>query len=81
MRSEEDVKIKVVLPFLRALGCDDSDFNYEAKTGHGYVDIVLDKFPNRYYRRIQITRREELLALAEDRERIQAREALISAPR
>ncbi len=45
MRSEEDVKIKIVLPFLRALGYDDGDFNYEAKTGRGYVDIVVDKFP------------------------------------
>ncbi|MCX7789908.1 MAG: hypothetical protein N2378_04640 [Chloroflexaceae bacterium] len=45
MRSEKDVKIKIVLPFLRALGYDDGDFNYEAKTGRGYVDIVVDKFP------------------------------------
>lgn len=46
MRSEEDVKIKIVLPFLRALGYDDGDFSYEAKTGRGYVDIVVDRFPN-----------------------------------
>lgn len=45
MRSEEDVKIKIVLPFLRALGYNDGDFSYEAKTGRGYVDIVVDRFP------------------------------------
>ena len=31
--SEEDVKNKVVLPMLRALGYDNSDFNYERRTG------------------------------------------------
>ena len=43
--SEEDVKIKIVLPMLRALGYDDADFNYEARTGRGYVDIVVERFP------------------------------------
>lgn len=45
LRSEEDVKIKIVLPLLRTLGYDDADFNYEARTGRGYVDITVDKFP------------------------------------
>ena len=45
LRSEEDVKIKIVLPMLRALGYDDADFNYEARTGRGYVDIVVERFP------------------------------------
>src|ERR1700735_5265162 len=44
--SEEDVKNKVVLPMLRALGYDDSDFNYERRTGRGYVDIVVEHFPS-----------------------------------
>lgn len=44
--SEEDVKNKVVLPILRALGYDDSDFNYERRTGRGYVDIVVERFPS-----------------------------------
>ena len=44
--SEEDVKNKVVLPVLRALGYDDSDFNYERRTGRGYVDIVVERFPS-----------------------------------
>jgi predicted type IV restriction endonuclease len=44
--SEEDVKNKVVLPMLRALGYDDSDFNYERRTGRGYVDIVVERFPS-----------------------------------
>jgi hypothetical protein len=43
--SEEDVKNKVVLPILRALGYDEADFNYEGKTGRGYVDIVVELFP------------------------------------
>jgi predicted type IV restriction endonuclease len=43
--SEEDVKIKIVLPMLRALGYDDADFNYEARTGRGYVDVVVERFP------------------------------------
>ncbi len=43
--SEEDVKNKVVLPILRALGYDDNDFNYERRTGRGYVDVVVDRFP------------------------------------
>jgi hypothetical protein len=43
--SEEDVKINVVLPLLRALGYESSDFNYEGRTGRGYVDIVGDRFP------------------------------------
>jgi hypothetical protein len=43
--SEEDVKNKVVLPMLRALGYDDSDFNYERRTGRGYVDVVAERFP------------------------------------
>jgi len=44
--SEEDVKNKVVLPMLRALGYDDSDFNYERRTGRGYVDVVVEHFPS-----------------------------------
>jgi len=40
--SEEDAKIKVVLPILRALGYEDSDFKYEGRTGRGYVDVVAD---------------------------------------
>jgi hypothetical protein len=43
--SEEDVKNKVVLPILRALGYDDGDFNYERRTGRGYVDVVVEHFP------------------------------------
>ena len=43
--SEEDVKNKVVLPMLKALGYSDSDFNYERRTGRGYVDIVVEHFP------------------------------------
>jgi predicted type IV restriction endonuclease len=43
--SEEDVKNKVVLPILKALGYSDSDFNYERRTGRGYVDIVVEDFP------------------------------------
>ena len=43
--SEEDVKNKVVLPILRALGYDDPDFNFERRTGRGYVDVVLERFP------------------------------------
>ncbi|HEV2200461.1 MAG TPA: hypothetical protein VGR73_11630 [Bryobacteraceae bacterium] len=43
--SEEDVKNKVVLPMLRAIGYDDADFNYERRTGRGYVDVVVDQFP------------------------------------
>jgi predicted type IV restriction endonuclease len=43
--SEEDVKNKVVLPILRALGYDDGDFNYERRTGRGYVDVAVEQFP------------------------------------
>jgi predicted type IV restriction endonuclease len=43
--SEEDVKNKVVLPILRALGYDEGDFNYERRTGRGYVDVVVERFP------------------------------------
>ena len=43
--SEEDVKNKVVLPLLKALGYDDADFNYERRTGRGYVDVVVERFP------------------------------------
>jgi hypothetical protein len=42
LMSEEDVKIKVVLPILRVLGYDDSDFKYEGRTGRGYVDMVVE---------------------------------------
>lgn len=45
LSSEEDVKIGVVLPLLRALGYKDSEFNYEGRTGKGYVDVAGDKFP------------------------------------
>jgi hypothetical protein len=43
--SEEDVKNKVVLPILRSLGYDDGDFNYERRTGRGYVDVVVEHYP------------------------------------
>ena len=43
--SEEDVKIKVVLPILRAFGYEDNDFKYEGRTGRGYVDIVVEHYP------------------------------------
>lgn len=43
--SEEDVKNKAVLPMLRALGYGDSDFNYERRTGRGYVDVAVERFP------------------------------------
>ncbi len=43
--SEEDVKNKIVLPMLRALGYSDADFNYERRTGRGYVDIVVEHYP------------------------------------
>src|SRR4051794_3330418 len=43
--SEEDVKIKVVLPILRALGYDDNDFKFEGRTGRGYVDMVVEHYP------------------------------------
>jgi hypothetical protein len=46
LQSEEDVKNKIVLPMLRALGYDDSDFNYERRTGRGYVDVVVERFPS-----------------------------------
>jgi hypothetical protein len=44
--SEEDVKSRVILPMLRALGYDDSDFNYEQHVGKGYVDVVAEHFPS-----------------------------------
>jgi predicted type IV restriction endonuclease len=43
--SEEDVKNKVVLPILRALGYEDADFNYEGRTGQGYVDVSVERYP------------------------------------
>jgi chorismate mutase len=43
--SEEDVKIIIALPFLRAFGYTDADFNYEGKTGRGYVDIATGRYP------------------------------------
>lgn len=43
--SEEDVKNKAVLPMLRALGYEDADFNYERRTGRGYVDVAVERFP------------------------------------
>jgi hypothetical protein len=43
--NEEDVKNKVVLPVLRALAYKDADFNYERRTGRGFVDIDVDQFP------------------------------------
>jgi predicted type IV restriction endonuclease len=45
LTSEEDVKIKIMLPLLRALGDDDADVDYERRTGQGYVDAVVDRFP------------------------------------
>lgn len=43
--SEEDVKVKVILPTLRAFGYEDADFNYERRTGRGFVDVVVERFP------------------------------------
>jgi hypothetical protein len=43
--SEEDVKIRIVMPFLRAFGYDDDDFGYEGRTGKGYVDIATSTLP------------------------------------
>lgn len=45
LNSEEDVKNKIVLPMLRALGYEDGDFNYEARTGQGYVDVIVERYP------------------------------------
>jgi hypothetical protein len=45
LASEEDMKIKIVLPLLRALGYGDADFNYEGWTGRGYVEVVVERFP------------------------------------
>jgi hypothetical protein len=45
LASEEDVKITIVLPLLRALGYEDADVNYEGRTGRGYVDVVVERFP------------------------------------
>ena len=44
--SEEDVKNKVVLPLLKALGYSDYDFSYEGRTGRGYVDISVEHYPS-----------------------------------
>ena len=30
---------------LRALGYEDADFNYEARTGQGYVDVIVERYP------------------------------------
>jgi hypothetical protein len=43
--SEEDVKIRIVMPFLRAFGYADDDFGYEGRTGKGYVDIATSTLP------------------------------------
>ena len=43
--SEEDVKIRIVMPFLRAFGYVDDDFGYEGRTGKGYVDIAASTLP------------------------------------
>jgi hypothetical protein len=43
--SEEDVKNKIVLPILRTFGYIDADFNYERRTGRGYVDVVVEHLP------------------------------------
>lgn len=43
--SEEDVKIRVAMPFLRAFGYEDDDFGYEGRTGKGYVDIATSTLP------------------------------------
>ena len=42
---EEDVKIRIVMPFLRAFGYGDDDFGYEGRTGKGYVDIAASTLP------------------------------------
>jgi hypothetical protein len=46
LESEEDVKIKIVLPILRSLGYVDGDFKYEGRTGRGYVDVVVEHYPS-----------------------------------
>jgi len=43
--SEEDVKIRIVMPFLRAFGYSDDDFGYEGRTGKGYIDIATSTLP------------------------------------
>ena len=43
--SEEDVKIRIVMPFLRAFGYTDDEFGYEGRTGKGYVDIATSTLP------------------------------------
>jgi hypothetical protein len=43
--SEEDVKIKIVLPILRSFGYTELDFGYEGRTGRGYTDISVEKYP------------------------------------
>ena len=43
--SEEDVKIRVAMPFLRSFGYEDDDFGYEGRTGKGYVDIATSTLP------------------------------------
>ncbi len=43
--SEEDVKIRIVMPFLRAFGYTDDEFGYEGRTGKGYVDITTSTLP------------------------------------
>ena len=43
--SEEDVKIRIVMPFLRAFGYHDDEFGYEGRTGKGYVDIAIWTLP------------------------------------
>jgi predicted type IV restriction endonuclease len=45
LTSEEDVKITIALPLLRALGYDDADVNDERRTGQGRIDMVIDRFP------------------------------------
>jgi hypothetical protein len=45
LASEEDVKITIVLPLLRALGYEDADVNYEGRKGRGYVDVLVERFP------------------------------------
>ncbi len=45
--------MKVILPMLRALGYEDSDFNYERRTGRGYVDVVVEHLPTGIWKRIE----------------------------
>ena len=44
--SEEDVKFKIVIPILKALGYIDTDIGFEGRTGRGYADVVVSDCPS-----------------------------------